>query len=302
MGIISSPRPQEAPWRPPSRGSDICSRFGSSREECLSRSNAAAMYDDVLSPRYTSRRMELWADFLTGSPDVKSSSFLTDFSPGDNASSRSQEGCEEHQEEAGMLTAGDGSAGGGCGSTGAPCCPGALSGSKWGVAESLSYQGAGMKLAGGCEETTEALCRARGGGSAEDEDKPMGQAAGGSSCSSGQEAWTPSADHALAGDNHKQLMRQGKSLACRWQAALARHEEAAAVATPKRPPHQAHRPRGGWRQWPRGGWSALVPSCACCWRRCQIISCFERAPRACWRAGGTWRRAARKRWLQRRGD
>ena len=100
-----------------------------------------------------------------------------------------------------MLTAGDGSAGGGCGSTGAPCCPGALSGSKWGVAESLSsYQGAGMKLAGGCEETTEALCRARGGGSAEDEDKPMGQAAGGSSCSSGQEAWTPSADHAFAGD------------------------------------------------------------------------------------------------------
>ena len=161
------------------------------------------MYDDVLSPRYTSRRMELWADFLIGSLDVKSSSFLTDFSPGDNASSRSQEGCcEEHQEEAGMLTAGDGSAGGGCGSTGAPCCPGALSGSKWGVAESLSsYQGAGMKLAGGSEETTEALCRARGGGSAEDEDKPMGQAAGGSSCSSGQEAWTPSADHALAGDN-----------------------------------------------------------------------------------------------------
>ena len=136
-----------------------------------------------------------------------------------------------------MLTAGDGSAGGGCGSTGAPCCPGALSGSKWGVAESLSsYQGAGMKLAGGCEETTEALCRARGSGSAEDEDKPMGQAAGGSSCSSGQEAWTPSADHALAGDNHKQLMRQGKSLACRWQAAAARHEEAAAVATPKRLP------------------------------------------------------------------
>ena len=34
----------------------------------------------------------------------------------------------------------------------------------------------------------------------------------------------------------EQLMRQGKSLACRWQAAAARHEEAAAVATPKRLP------------------------------------------------------------------
>eukprot|EP00959_Pyramimonas_sp_CCMP1952_P266849 5578892-Pyramimonas_sp.AAC.1 len=85
-----------------------------------------------------------------------------------------------------MLTAGDGSAGGGCGSTGAPCRLGAPSGSKWGVAESLSYQGAGMKLAGGCEGATKALRRARGSGS---------------SCSNGQEAWTPSADHALGGDN-----------------------------------------------------------------------------------------------------